>query len=322
MISQSLIKDIIAYEKEQVCGNILKHKYIESKSMPCSDVMNQGHYFEYVATGALPKDGKVPQPEMLKTSKRLWTKAELMDFIIHEKFPGKIKTPPLGLDQTIEGSGDEWIEAVIKSHQDAVQVASMTSDYQRAWKQAQEFKRLIKEMGIEIISVQERKVKDGLEATRDIHFKWTKGERKGQEGTIDLKYSGLIHNEFESFGWAGLINYNSERFGHRQQMLNHKKQSLQYEYVFEMPFYYWVFSSSSGAEETGENIFVEMISDEFEVEQHLNLAKETSSKFNALSKLGFEPYPEYNRCKSCELFDQCKDKDETPKAIQVHITTD
>lgn len=69
-ISQSLIKAVDNYtnrlkdDKERLCGLLLKAQYIDHsvESKP-SDAMKEGIYFEYLATGALPKSGVVPEAE-------------------------------------------------------------------------------------------------------------------------------------------------------------------------------------------------------------------------------------------------------------------
>lgn len=64
-ISQSLIKGYYEYKSGDLCGLAFKAKYID-RSMPfvTSPSMQEGIYFEYLATGALPKSGEVPQPEL------------------------------------------------------------------------------------------------------------------------------------------------------------------------------------------------------------------------------------------------------------------
>lgn len=71
-ISQSLIKDFKKYFYKKNgggnyegnnCGLLLKAKYIDKIVFePPSDSMKEGIYFEYLATGSLPKSGEVPQP--------------------------------------------------------------------------------------------------------------------------------------------------------------------------------------------------------------------------------------------------------------------
>lgn len=62
-ISQSMMKTYTDYLNKQECGLVFEAKYITNtyESMP-SKAMAEGIYFEYLATGALPRTGVVPVP--------------------------------------------------------------------------------------------------------------------------------------------------------------------------------------------------------------------------------------------------------------------
>lgn len=66
-ISQSLIKAYYDYAMDgsAVCGLQFKAKYLDKDKRfdVSSDAMKLGMYFEYLATGSLPKSGVVPEPE-------------------------------------------------------------------------------------------------------------------------------------------------------------------------------------------------------------------------------------------------------------------
>ncbi len=61
-ISQSFLKDFIKYRRGEECGNLLHYKWVEGKLTPSSNAMKLGIYFEFLISGALPKDGIVPMP--------------------------------------------------------------------------------------------------------------------------------------------------------------------------------------------------------------------------------------------------------------------
>lgn len=70
LISQSLIKAVDDYtnrfksDYERMCGVLLKAQYIDNSiDKEPSDAMKEGIYFEYLATGALPKNKKIPVAE-------------------------------------------------------------------------------------------------------------------------------------------------------------------------------------------------------------------------------------------------------------------
>ena len=71
-ISQSLIKGYVDYLNEKECGVFFKANYIdkdpEAQKEP-SDAMRSGIYFEYLCTGALPKSGEIPEPDVVYKGK-------------------------------------------------------------------------------------------------------------------------------------------------------------------------------------------------------------------------------------------------------------
>ena len=72
IISQSLMKSYVDYLNEKECGVLFKAKYIdkdpEAEREP-TDSMKVGIYFEYLCTGALPKNKIVPEAEKVYKGK-------------------------------------------------------------------------------------------------------------------------------------------------------------------------------------------------------------------------------------------------------------
>jgi hypothetical protein len=62
-ISQSLIKDFAKYKQGEECGLVVKAKFVDKKWSPPSEAQKHGIYFEYKATGSLPKSGETPSAE-------------------------------------------------------------------------------------------------------------------------------------------------------------------------------------------------------------------------------------------------------------------
>lgn len=70
IITQSLIKALDEYRNGNACGLQMAAAYHEGKEVTApSDAMLLGQYVEYLATGALPKHGKTPEPGMTKAGK-------------------------------------------------------------------------------------------------------------------------------------------------------------------------------------------------------------------------------------------------------------
>jgi hypothetical protein len=65
-ISQSLIKALYKYKMGEECGLKIHASYIEGFNFPSSEAQQLGNYFEYTATGQLPRDKQIPLPKVLK----------------------------------------------------------------------------------------------------------------------------------------------------------------------------------------------------------------------------------------------------------------
>lgn len=83
LISQSLIKEFGAYVQDKTCGLQIKAKYLDGVDFPSSDAQRLGLWFEYQCTGALPRNGQVPEPdktakgELTASYKRMQDRVEL-----------------------------------------------------------------------------------------------------------------------------------------------------------------------------------------------------------------------------------------------------
>lgn len=63
-ISQSLMKGLMEYLQGNECGIVFKERYLTKKiEFSQTDAMRLGTYFEFKATGALPRNGIAPQPD-------------------------------------------------------------------------------------------------------------------------------------------------------------------------------------------------------------------------------------------------------------------
>jgi hypothetical protein len=66
-INQSLVKDLVKYQNNQLCGLVFTNKWILSQFGGGTKSNSLGHYFEYLCTGALAKgESEAPKPEYTK----------------------------------------------------------------------------------------------------------------------------------------------------------------------------------------------------------------------------------------------------------------
>lgn len=247
-ISQSLIKAYNDYLNGKICGLLFEKQYIlkEIESEP-TDSMRLGHYFEFKATGALPRNGIEPIPER-------------------------------------------------------TQKGELTAAYKVAEKQAANFKKYCKALGIEIISYGKRIEKDNSEGLIDIE-----ASIKGERVIIDLKFSGLMDDKWNELGW------NLEALPYKEKIMI---QAVHYSYLTEIPFYFWVFSSKN----EDENKLIKVNIDPDVLKVHPSKIEDIRGLLEIDLDLGFKAYPELLRCKYCPLFSSCRSKTEIPTIEEVYYT--
>lgn len=64
-----MFKAFMDYKEGKECGLSFKARYFDDILFPSTDIMRLGQYFEYICTGGLPKDGKIPEPDYMKSGK-------------------------------------------------------------------------------------------------------------------------------------------------------------------------------------------------------------------------------------------------------------
>jgi hypothetical protein len=150
---------------------------------------------------------------------------------------------------------------------------------------------------------------DGCSGISDIRAKW-----KGEECIIDLKYSALIDDKWNEYGW------------HTESLIYKSKQLLQpihYKYLInkimgieDIPFYYFIFSSKDPKK-------AKIIKTNIQPE-HLQLHEDVfvpkmknyiDFHYNNPEKL--EARPNYIRCLECPFYDNCDKKTDVPLIEQI-----
>lgn len=219
--------------------------------------------------------------------------------------------------------------ALDKKPKHLLTVADMTQPYRRAHFNAQVVIRLIKDLGLEFVKYNWEVTKGRHKGTIDIVVRFTRdiafGDRVYKAGdmiVIDLKLSGLIHDRWEEFGWA---------FSDIQK-INHGTQAIEYHWLTDLDFYFWVTSSTNkevpGASERAGKVEFEMPEiaifrvdvTERQTKVHLEEASDLMEQFKVYVQIGLKPRPEYNRCMECPLKADCKDKHTYPHPIAIDLT--
>lgn len=163
-MTQSLFKELADYKMDKGCGLQVKAKYVDGVNFPPSESQLLGQWFEYQATGQLPRDGKEPIPPRLKPKKL--TKKELESGLKQEDVLGEL--PKAYRDMSVQ------VEA---------------------------FKTMLEYYKVEILETGTRLTSDTLNIQGDIDII---ARRKGDDKVffVDVKSTGLIDNKWDDYGWA------------------------------------------------------------------------------------------------------------------------
>lgn len=169
-ISQSFIKDMREYVAGKLCGNLIIAKYLEGRLLDNEEPgqMELGSYFEFLLTGAIPKNGKVPVPQYMKSK---------------VKANGG-KTAGLSIDDMEVGYR--------KAHETSKLVLQMMADMGLKIVEYNRKKTKGRFEGTIDIIAEVVEVKNG--------FTWNIGDRI----VIDMKYSGLVGDTtpgYNKHGW-------------------------------------------------------------------------------------------------------------------------
>ena len=258
-ISQSFIKSYVDYLNEKECGIYFNANYIEKDPQAQrepSDAMRAGIYFEYLCTGALPKGGQIPEPDMV-----------------------------------YKGTAKEKLSA----------------PFQRVLESSQIFKRIIEHYDIKIKEVGLSIQTDELSGVIDIYAEWG-----GKDVFIDLKYSGLIDDKWSEMGWDTESLHMKDSLmiqGVHYKLLAEKCLNIK-----DIPFYYFVFSSSDP-----NNVkIIKQVVDDTKMQNHVVAINNVFSKLTNDLKNGFIPRPTLNRCANCPIAYKCLHKVDVPLIDEIY----
>ena len=121
---------------------------------------------------------------------------------------------------------------------------------------------------------------------------------------IDLKYSGLLDNKWELYGWTWSA----------AQTAYHSIQARHYHLVTGLPFYYLVTESKEGG-------LVKLFKAEFgagALADHMALVDRTR-EFLKEMELGLNAVPEVTRCEACPLYEACNHRSIYPEINLINI---
>lgn len=278
-ISQSLVKSLYDYSEGKLCGLQFEAQYIKKIPFPPSAVQKVGNYFEYMCTGAIPRDGKIPEPERKKDKiEKIITKGK------------KLK------------NGNRAKDKIEKK----VIPGELAASYARMAIQADRFKRTIKSHGIKILKTGAELKYTNKKGVTDVLARID-----GKEAIIDIKSSGLIGNKWEDLGWD--IDALPEKDKIMIQPVFYKWLWRKI-YGRDIPFYFLVFSNTNEYD----CLFLEVVIDEDRFSQFEKALEKVEKMLNKNMTEGFKAYPDVKECADCPLKKTCPSFIDIPLLQTVH----
>lgn len=254
-IGQSLMKDYLDYRAGRYCGLQFVASHIDGVDLGGSDAMALGNYFEYHALGNPTRSGEIPVAEM--------TKGRTLK------------------DGTVKGQ-------------------EMTAPYQRATTQAANFRKMIEHYQIEILERNLEIETDGMRGRLDF-IGTIPGSALGMKTSDrvpfigDLKYSGLLENKWEDYGW------DEESLQYKDKILIqwvHYSTLYHAKYGKPAPFLFFVYSSTNDIDS---KIILLDFPDESRRDSHLRDVEFVRRGLEMDLEIGMVPVPDIRRCSTCPI---------------------
>lgn len=168
---------------------------------------------------------------------------------------------------------------------------------------AKRLKGYFEKMGIKVLSAGRKVTKGKFQGTLDLVV-----EMEGKTMIFDLKYSGLLDNKWEKFGWGAMLFE-----GDNTQKSYHGMQAKQYSFLMDLPFAFVVVSSTN---EYDMEMF--LVANALENQQeHIDMGNHLFEKFKFDASIGFDARPDLSTCNKCPLRGECTDKYEYPRFKEV-----
>jgi hypothetical protein len=289
-VSQSMMKKYQEYSDRKVCGELFRRLYITAdvQDKKDSNEILKGHYFEYLVTGAVPIGREVPTAQKYQTNgtrpddtkykvgdeKPDWAlvRRQAVNCLLYLAHYGmkiidsnRLATNPIG-----RGLLDLVVEV------DAAHWVEVMSAYNEA----------------------------PVPRHECVYVHPVTGVRHEGAVVVDLKYSGLLYDRWNEFGWD--LDSLPDKVGPTVQ-------AKHYHWLTGLPFFFFVFDSKvedarlirvrfdPAVEEEGGSAF-----------WGLQVAQ-VRAMILAEVRAGFNPYPSLKRCVECPARETCELKANHPR---------
>lgn len=147
-----------------------------------------------------------------------------------------------------------------------------------------------------------------LKSITDVCF-----EKDGLKGLIELKYSGLLGNKWEEYGWeASTLNKRRVHLIQAACNIISARELWGQEHV---PYYFYV-ASATNSEDAA---LFEVVFDERALAEYTDMIENAYLGIIVEAELGFRAYPDYKRCADCPLAESCFHKSLVPGVTKIVV---
>jgi len=186
---------------------------------------------------------------------------------------------------------------------------NLSVGYERMTKQKENFDKIIKHYGFEVLEIDYNFAHDTFSGIADII-----ALKDGKKCIIDIKTTSLIDDKWTDYGWS--IESIEQKDKLHIQAVHYKMLAMKEWGVSDVPFYFFVFSNRNEID----FLIYEVQVDEDAFFRHEQNMINGLKFFNKELVNGFKTYPSVKKCNNCPLKDTCKDFTDIPKIETIYYS--
>ena len=186
---------------------------------------------------------------------------------------------------------------------------NLSVGYERMTKQKENFDKIIKHYGFEVLEIDYNFAHDTFSGIADII-----ALKDGKKCIIDIKTTSLIDDKWTDYGWSNESIEQKDKI--HIQAVHYKMLAMKEWGVSDVPFYFFVFSNRNEID----CLVYEVQVDEDAFFRHEQNMINGLKFFNKELVNGFKTYPSVKKCNNCPLKDTCKDFTDIPKIETIYYS--
>ena len=186
---------------------------------------------------------------------------------------------------------------------------NLSVGYERMTKQKENFDKIIKHYGFEVLEIDYNFAHDTFSGIADII-----ALKDGKKCIIDIKTTSLIDDKWTDYGWSSESIEQKDKL--HIQAVHYKMLAMKEWGVSDVPFYFFVFSNRNEID----CLIYEVQVDEDAFFRHEQNMINGLKFFNKELVNGFKTYPSVKKCNNCPLKDTCKDFTDIPKIETIYYS--